>query len=34
MQVNFDHAHIFASDLSATVNFFKEMFGAEVVFDE
>ncbi len=34
MPVNFDHAHIFASDLPATVRFFQEMFGAEVVWDQ
>ena len=34
MPVNFDHAHIFASDLAATVRFFQEMFGAEIVWDQ
>ena len=34
MRVNFDHAHIFASDLPATVQFFQDMFGAEIVWDE
>lgn len=33
MQINFDHAHIFASDLAATVKFFQEMFDAEIVWD-
>ena len=34
MPVNFDHAHLFASDLPATVQFFQEMFGAEIVWDQ
>ncbi len=34
MPVNFDHAHVFASDLPATVRFFQEMFGAEIVWDQ
>ncbi len=34
MPVNFDHAHLFASDLPATVRFFQEMFGAEIVWDQ
>ncbi|HEX2172449.1 MAG TPA: VOC family protein [Dehalococcoidia bacterium] len=33
MQVDFDHAHIFASNLNETVRFFREMFGAEIVWD-
>lgn len=33
MHINFDHAHIFASDLPATVKFFQEMFDAEIVWD-
>ena len=34
MPVNFDHAHLFASDLPATVRFFQEMFSAEIVWDQ
>lgn len=34
MRVGLDHVHIFASDLSATVEFFRTMFGATVVWDE
>ena len=32
-RVSFDHAHIFASDVAATVRFFQEMFDAEIVWD-
>ena len=31
MRVSLDHAHIFASDPAATVEFFQAMFGAAVV---
>src|SRR5690606_24517531 len=34
MNVPLDHAHLFASNLSATVGFFRTMFGATVVWDE
>lgn len=34
MRVNLDHAHIFASDASATVQFLQSMFHAELVWDE
>lgn len=34
MRVSLDHAHIFASDPAATVEFFRGMFGATVVWDE
>ena len=34
MRVSLDHAHIFASDPTATVHFFQAMFGATVVWDE
>ena len=27
------HAHLFASDLDASIRFYREMFGAEVIFD-
>ncbi len=31
MNVSLDHAHLFASNLSATVGFFRTMFGATVI---
>jgi catechol 2,3-dioxygenase-like lactoylglutathione lyase family enzyme len=34
MRVSLDHAHIFASDPEATIEFFRTMFGASVVWDE
>jgi len=34
MRVSLDHAHIFASNLNATVDFFRTMFDAAVVWDE
>ena len=34
MRVSLDHAHVFASDVAATVAFFRDMFGATVVWDE
>ena len=34
MRVGLDHVHIFASNLSATIDFFCTMFGATVVWDE
>jgi len=34
VRVSLDHAHIFASDPAATVQFFLTMFGASVVWDE
>jgi catechol 2,3-dioxygenase-like lactoylglutathione lyase family enzyme len=34
MRASLDHAHVFASDVSATVAFFQTMFGAELVWDE
>ena len=33
MTANLHHAHIFASDLEATVSWWQTMLGAEVVFD-
>jgi catechol 2,3-dioxygenase-like lactoylglutathione lyase family enzyme len=33
MQVELQHIHIFASDLEATIGFWQEMFGAEVLVD-
>ena len=34
MRVSLDHAHLFASDIAATIEFFTRLFGAEVVWDE
>jgi len=34
MRIGLDHVHIFASDVTATVDFFRTMFGATVVWDE
>ena len=34
MRVSLDHAHIFASDCRATVQFFQDMFRATLVWDE
>lgn len=34
MHVSLDHAHIFASDVAATIGFFESMLGARVVWDE
>lgn len=34
MRVSLDHVHIFASDVSATVRFFSQMFGASCVWDD
>jgi catechol 2,3-dioxygenase-like lactoylglutathione lyase family enzyme len=34
VRVSLDHANIFASDPAATVEFFRTMFGATVVWDE
>ena len=34
MRVSLDHAHIFASDVTATIRFFQIMFEAAVVWDE
>ncbi len=34
MRVSIDHIHIFASNLSATVDFFTGMLGAKMVWDE
>ena len=33
MQIDLDHAHIFASDVDATIRWWSEMLGAKVVFD-
>jgi catechol 2,3-dioxygenase-like lactoylglutathione lyase family enzyme len=34
VRASLDHAHIFASDVAATVTFFRDMFDAAVVWDE
>ena len=34
MRISLDHAHLFASDVAATVAFLRDMFGATVVWDE
>lgn len=34
MRVSLDHIHIFASNLAATVQFFTDMLGASVIWDE
>ena len=34
MRVGLDHVHIFSSNVSVTVEFFRVMFGAAVVWDE
>ena len=31
--INLHHVHLFASDLNASLRFYTEMFGAEIVFD-
>ena len=33
MRVRLQHTHIFASDIEATLKFWQEMFGAQVLFD-
>ena len=33
MRINLHHAHLFASDIDKSINFYREMFGAEVLFD-
>jgi catechol 2,3-dioxygenase-like lactoylglutathione lyase family enzyme len=34
MDCNLHHVHLFASDLEASLRFYREMFGAEILFDE
>ena len=34
MRISLDHAHIFASDIDATIDFLSRMFGATVVWGE
>ena len=33
MRVNLHHSHLFASDIEKSLNFYQEMFGAEILFD-
>ncbi|MBM3149877.1 MAG: VOC family protein [Chloroflexi bacterium] len=33
MKVRLQHTHIFASDIEATLKFWQEMFGAQILFD-
>ena len=33
MKINLHHAHLFASDLDESIRFYREMFGAEIIFD-
>lgn len=33
MQCDLHHAHLFASDVDASIRFYREMFGAEVIVD-
>jgi len=33
-KISLDHAHLFASDLDATITFFTKCFDAEVIWDE
>jgi catechol 2,3-dioxygenase-like lactoylglutathione lyase family enzyme len=34
VQASLDHAHIFSSDLAATLGFFVDLLGAQIVWDE
>ena len=34
MQASLDHVHVFSTDLTTTVEFFRQMFDAAVVWDE
>lgn len=34
MRAGLDHVHLFASDIAATIEYFRTMFGATVVWDE
>ncbi len=34
MRISLDHAHLFASDIDATIAFLADMFAAEIVWDE
>lgn len=34
MHCDLHHVHLFASDLDESIRFYREMFGAEILFDE
>jgi len=34
MHCDLHHVHLFASDLDCSIRFYREMFGAEILFDE
>lgn len=34
MRCDLHHVHLFASDLDGSIGFYRDMFGAEIVFDE
>lgn len=34
MKCDLHHVHLFASDLDASLRFYRQMFGAEILFDE
>ena len=34
MHCDLHHVHLFASDLDGSIRFYREMFGAEILFDE
>ena len=34
MQCDLHHVHLFASDLDCSIRFYREMFSAEILFDE
>ena len=34
MKTTFHNAHLFASDIDKTLHFYREMFGAEIIFDQ
>lgn len=34
MDCDLHHTHLFASDLDASLRFYRDMFGAEILFDE
>ena len=33
MRINLHHAHLFASDIEKSLEFYREIFGAEIIFD-
>lgn len=34
MRCDLHHVHLFSSDLDGSIGFYRDMFGAEIVFDE